>query len=226
MDNINFTGGFLVKKTGVIGWRKIIKQILPNSAYLKGNFLGKGNMFISVNNKYDKEIATYLLSRNFVFSYYPNIDQKSGICSRPKDLAEALVSSSKVITDKKQIMAHVKEVERASIPIGYIRKPNDHMEQTLNVLRQADNIPPVEKLSSQTKNKVTIFTDRNGNVVAKASPNNARGKNFILIFPRYDENLMEMVKTDFQGNICYWTNDIKKLDSFKRDFRAALLTSK
>ena len=104
MDNINFTGGFLLKPTKKFPWRKIGNEIIPDkSSYIKRDMLAKGNVFLATNNRYDREIADYLLDRNIVFTYYPNVDLKSGICKMDFGSAENLVRTSKAITDKKEI---------------------------------------------------------------------------------------------------------------------------
>ena len=222
MDNINFTGSFVIKKPGKTGWNKIMHEMMPDTSFVKGNFLGKENMFVATSDRYDREVATYLMNANFAFNYYPNINLKSGICSMPVKAIESVVSASKVLTGKKEIIKHVAEVEKKFIPHDYVRKANDHIIQTINALKQLQHIP-VDTLNHFTIKGETLFVDRNGKLVAKASPNNPRGFNFIQVFPRYSTSEdMEMIKTDYTGNIHYKTKNIDKLRLFKRDYNAAV----
>ena len=222
MDNkINFTGSFLIKNPGKIGWTKIVREMIPESSFIKGNFLGRGNMYVAASDRYDREIATYLINNNYVINYYPNVNMKSGICNMSQDMLEELVKGSEVISEKSKIINHATEVENKYIPIDYVRKPNDHIVQTINALRTVEHIP-VDKLQPVTVKGETLFIDANGKLVAKASPNNPRGFNFIQIFPRYTTSEdMEMIKADYKGNICYRTKKIDKFRLFKRDYLAA-----
>ena len=222
MDNINFTGSFVIKSPGKTGWKAIMRDMVPESAFIKGNFLGKGNMFIANNDRYDNEVATYLTNSNYVFNYYPNINLKSGIQNMPVKMLEAKIKGEKAISDTKEILKQAKEAENKHIPQNYTRKAGDHIAQTLKALNSVEYIP-VDSLHWVTIKGETIFVDRNGKLVAKASPNNPRGFNFIQVFPRYttSEN-MEMIKADFEGNIHYRRTNIDKLRLFKRDYIAAV----
>ena len=223
MDNkINFTGSFVIKKPGKIGWKKIMRDMLPENSFIKGNFLGRGNMFVSVSDRYDREIATYLTNGNYVFNYYPNVNRKSGICNMPQTMIEELVKGSKVLSERGEIEKYVTEVENKYIPDDYVRKPNDHIPQTIKALSSLEHVP-VKTLKPITVKGETLFVDSNGNLVAKASPNNPRGFNFIQVFPRYSTSEdMEMIKADYAGNINYCTKNIDKLRPFKRDYLAAV----
>ena len=222
MDNINFTGSFVIKNPGKIGWKNIMRDMIPESAFIKGNFLGKGNMYVASSDRYDNEIATYLINSNFAFNYYPNINLKSGVCNMPVNTIESTIKDSKVLTDKKEIRKYTSEVERKYIPKNYVREANDHISQTINALKQVEHIP-VDFLKHFTYKGETIFVDRNGKLIAKASPNNPRGFNYIQIFPRYSTSEdMYMIKTDYTGQIHYITKNIDKLRLFKRDYLAAV----
>ena len=223
MDNkINFTGSFVIKNPGKTGWKKIVRDMLPENSFIKGNFLGRGNMFVATSDRYDNEVVTYLINHNYVFNYYPKVNKKSGIQNMPQSMIEELVKGSEALTKRKAIVKAATEAENRYIPDSYVRKPDDHIPQTMNALRTVEHIP-VDSLKPLTINGETLFVDSKGTLVAKASPNNPRGFNFIQIFPRYTTSEdMEMIKADYTGSINYRTKNIDKLRLFKRDFMAAV----
>ena len=223
MDNkINFTGSFVIKKPGRVKWKEIVRDMLPENSYIKGNFLGQGNMFVATSDRYDNEVVTYLINHNYVFSYYPKVNKKSGICNMPQSMIEELVEGSEALTKRKAIVKAATEAENRYIPDSYVRKPDDQIPQTMNALRTVEHIP-VDSLKPLTINGETLFVDSKGKLVAKASPNNPRGFNFIQIYPRYTTSEdMEMIKADYTGSINYRTKNIDKLRLFKRDFMAAV----
>lgn len=225
MDNINFTGGFLFNNPNYKQWKKIYNEIVPSTRLIRHNIKGEGNILLVNSDKYDKEVTDYLLDRNILFSYYPNINAKTGVWNMKFDEVEKLVDESTPLTKAKDIQKYAKDLENKSTPIEYVWKDKDHIKQTLDALKTIERIP-VDKLRYYTIKNVTLFYDENSKLVAKASPNNARGINYIQVYPRYDDESMELLKVGFNGEIHYRTNKIDKLQIFKRDFAAAVNTDK
>lgn len=221
MDNINFTGSFLVKHNSFSHWQQIYNSIAPKSRYLKHNILGEKNVFLACNDKYDKSISDYLFRNNVIFSYYPNINLKSRVHNMDKETLEAFVNSEKAMTNELEIKSFVSKRAKTFIPKDYIWRKNDHIPQSLNALRTIDYLN-VDSLTYSTKKHITTFYDKDNRLVAKASPNSSRGENVIFVYPRYKEEPFIMIKADYTQNVRAKTDDIGKLTDYKKNFMIAL----
>ena len=221
MDNINFTGSFLVKHKNFNHWQQIYNSIAPKSRYIKHNILKGKNVFLACNDKYDKSITDYLFKNNVIFSYYPNINLKTKVHDMDKETLEALVNSEKVMTDKLEIKSFTSQRAKTFIPKDYIWTKNDHIPQSINALRTIDYLN-VDSLKHVTNKHITTFYDKYDRLVAKASPNDSRGVNVIFVYPRFKDESFIMIKADYTQKVRAKTEDIKQLTDYNRNFMIAL----
>lgn len=221
MDNISFTGGFLIRHNSFSHWNKIYNSIIPKQRFLKHNLFSKKNVFVVTKDEHDKAIADYLYTNNIAFSYYPNINFKSYVHNMNKEALEAFVKSETEMTNEHEIKSFVAKRAKSFIPEDYVWSMNDHIPQSLNALRTIDYLD-VDTLKPVTKKHITTFFDKDGRMVAKASPNSSRGINIVFAYPRFKDEQFVMIKTDYNHNIRSKTDDINLLTEYNRNFMIAV----
>ena len=108
MDNINFTGGFLLKSPKPQQWSKIYDEIVPRNRVIVNDLKGKDNVFFATKNCYDPSILKYLIDNKVRFTFYPKINLKSRIDSYyPEKAAEILDAETEVITLKRKMLKYL-----------------------------------------------------------------------------------------------------------------------
>ena len=208
MEQINFKGGFLIKKPTRCQWEQI-KDVLPKKKCVFETFNDEGDKFFAIKSCYDEDMAKYILNQKFKFAFYPNINLKSRLDTYfPEEAHKVIDAQTDVIINRKELRKFlVSNQAPFSVP-KYRWKPNDHIEKTYSAL----GLNPSE-CKTKIKDGITYIFDKNGKNIAKASPNNEKGVNFVYIYPknhddpsqrfalsqggeRYDFSAMEII--DFQ----------------------------
>ena len=187
MNEISFQGGYLLSKPTSRMWN-IIQGELPKHKCIVENINGEGDNFFSIKKVYDKDMASLILRKNINFKFYPDIDLHTRINSYfPDEALKTLSEQTNVIETREQLRKYIKSIEPKKIVIKKYRwKPNDHIEKTYKALglEQSEYI-------TEITNFVTYIKDKKGNIIAKASPNNQRGVNFVYVYPQPQKYIME-----------------------------------
>ena len=219
MDNINFTGGFLLKSPKPQQWSKIYDEIVPRNRVIVNDLKGKDNVFFATKNCYDPSILKYLIDNKVRFTFYPKINLKSRIDSYyPEKAAEILDAETEVITLKRKMLKYLETPQKSAVrQLKYKWKPEDHIPQTLQALKLDKS-----QCKISTKNSVTTIKDLNDKLLAKVSPNNGRGISYALIYPRFGDEKLRMIATTHKGEIVTDTTDIDKFVDFKEHFMHAV----
>ena len=219
MDNINFTGGFLLKAPKPQQWEKIYNEIVPKKRVIVNDLKGKDNVFFATKNCYDPSILKYLIENKVKFTFYPKINLKNRIDSYyPEKATEILDAETEVITLKRNMLKYLETPTKSAVKqLKYKWKPEDHIPQTLQALKLDKS-----QCKISTKNSITTIKDLNDKILAKVSPNNNRGISYALIYPRFGDEKLRMVVTTHKGEIVTDTTDIDKLADFKKHFMHAV----
>ncbi|MBP3820844.1 hypothetical protein J6G99_04270 [bacterium] len=212
MDNINFTGGFLIKKPSTRMWHNI-ENILPRKKAVFQQFNEDGDKFFAVKTFYDKQIADFILNKHIDFKFYPDINLKTQL--DPEKLAEAkkIINSQKnIIEIRKDLRKFFKPLKKIFKPKKYKWKPNDHILQTFKALGLNSS-----ECTYSIKNGITIIKDSSGKIVAKASPNSHFGTNYVYVLPKNSDGSPKKFAVDFNGNIVHEFKEINS-KSFRENF--------
>ncbi len=213
MDNINFTGAFLIKNPTPRVWRNI-EKILPKRKIVFQQFGDEQDKFVIVKDCYDKQVADAIKKKRLNFKFYPEINLKSRLDPYFPKEAEEFVNAQTVCLEKSELKRYFKEPKNLFKVKKYKWKPNDHIEQTLNALDLK-----IENSKIEIKNGVTIIRDKNGKILAKASPNNQKGVNFVYVL---SDNGTKKLAVSYTGA----TEPIYDIVKFQKKFLEALNTDK
>lgn len=216
MDKINFTGGFLLHNPKPQKWEKIYNETVPKKRVIINDLKSQGDIFFATSNFYDKSILKYLLGARVKFTFYPNINLKKRISAYcPEEAAKILDAESLVIRDKRKMKKIIEEPKPDPVKaMRYEWKPNDHIQQTITALK----LNP-EEYTFKTRKSITTITDKNGKVFAKASPNSSHGINYVMVYPRFDDEKVRMLMINHRGEILTETNNIENMNNFTENFR-------
>lgn len=181
MNDISFSGGYLIYKPSPTKWRNI-KKALPSKKCVFEDYNDNGDKFFAVKSFYDREMAKIILSKKVKFKFFPDINLKTCLDSYyPEEAREVVASQTNVIETPKQLRKFIKvnTPKKVHSILKYRWKPEDHIEKTYKALELDSAEYPfyIEK-------GITYITDKNGKIVAKASPNNEKGINFVYEYPR------------------------------------------
>ena len=186
MDSVNFRGAFLIKKPKcdvnnnfVKAWNSIQAE-LPKKKCVFPQFNKRGDKLFVVKSVYDRAMASIILNCNVRFKFYPDINLKNRLDSDfPEEAKKVLDAQKNVISTKEDLRNYVQIHKEKPIVLSKYRwKPDDHVDKTYRALG-------LNKDEYHTKivSGITLIKDKNGKIVAKASPNNERGVNFIYVYP-------------------------------------------
>ena len=182
MNDISFNGGFLISKPSPTKWKNIKAQFPSNKCVFE-NYNSNGDKFFAIKSFYDREMIGVLLRKKVNFKFYPDINLKSRLDSYYPETAREIVNSqTNVIDTPDQLRKFIREctpVKRKSPIVRYRWKPEDHIDKTYKALH-------IDSSQYQTEiiKGITYIKDVNGKIVAKASPNNERGVNFVYELPK------------------------------------------
>lgn len=219
-NNINFKGGFLLKKPSRNMWEKIYNDTVPKNRVIINDLYEKDNIFFASKNFYDSQILSYLLSKkNLKFTYYPNVNLKNQFDSYyPEETIKVLDSELAIESRKEMRKFIIPPTQNTTLKsLKYKWKPEDHIGQTMKALNLSS-----ENYSVETKNFITSIYDKNHKLVVRTSPNNQVGINYAVVYPRYSDEKTLWVAIDHHGKIINKSSDIDALASFKKEFLQAV----
>ena len=215
MDRINFTGGFLLVKPKPEVWESAYNKAIPRSARnIVYDLYNEGNIFVVIKNCYDGDVLRYFIDKKIDFKYYPKVNTKNQFDRHnPEAARKILDSQDEVLTgdDTNALEKYMKFRRFRDKQLNYSR--DTHTKKAFKVLGINEN-----NFNVDTKNYITSITDKDGRLVAIVSPNDHRGINYVIAYPRYSDEDLTMYKIDFNGNILEKSTDINRLILFKRDF--------
>lgn len=220
MDRINFTGGFLLHKPTPRMWEKVYNDALQGKKRIIINDLyEKGDIFFATKNGHDSNILKYLLSkRTLNFKFYPNISTKNRLDSEFPQEAIKILDSELAITSRPKMKEFIKPVYiNPNKNLKYRWKENDHIEQTFKALK----LDP-ENYVTKTQKHMTVIYDRNGVMVACASPNSQRGINYVYQYSNHLNKDFRMLIINHKGEILAQSTDINRMQEFKNNFIKAV----
>ena len=222
MAKVSFTGSFLLKQPNKTAYEEFYEKVLPKSKrVVVPDVINTGNKLVTVKNCYDREIAEYLLKKSFDFVYYPNADLKRKFNPQdPKAAAEILGKEKKVIKDKEVIRAYAENLEYSKKPIEYRWEPDDHIDKTINAL----NLEKKDCIITNIDNILSIYDNKNCRLIAKASPNNDNGENFVYLYPTPSNTIL--AKISYDGRMDFYLCDKSSLEDFKWHFYNAVKIDK
>lgn len=181
MNDINFTGGFLIEKPSKRMWANIEKE-LPKRKSVFQNYNENGDKFFAIKSVYDKDMAGLILRKGVKFKFYPNINLKTRLDKYfPEEARKTINAQDYVIDTKEGLREFIRNNEvkaTRSIIKKYRWKPDDHIEKTLKALELNKDECIIEN-----KSGITYIKNKNGKILAMASPNNVRGVNFVYKYP-------------------------------------------
>ena len=220
MYNVTFQGGFLLKRpTSDTLWKEIQAEF-PSSKCVIEDFNEYGDKFFAIKTVYDKAMASILMSKKVKFRLYPDINLKSRLDPyNPNEAREIIQAQTNFIEDEDELRQFIRSGKKILIE-KYRWTPDDHIDKTYKAL----GLNPSE-YKTIIKKGITYIEDKNGNVVAFASPNNNKGVNFVYASSK-TENLdpsFEKFALDQYGNKEYFgplkTGDFRKhfMDNVKID---------
>ena len=185
MNDINFKGGVFIKnpKTGD-KWNdvwNVIKSELPRRKYLFEDYNGDGDKFVAFKSCYDKDMASVILRSGVKFKFYPEINLKSRLDTYfPEESRKIVDSQTNVIESEDELRKFMQESDiKPALFKKYRWVPNDHIEKTY----KATGLNPDDCIT-EIVDGVTFIKDKSGKTLVKASPNNARGVNFVYQYPQ------------------------------------------
>ena len=203
--NVNFKGGFWIKKPKVSKkvavndvWNEI-QNIMPRHTQIIENFNEAGDKFYAIKTCYDKEIAYKLLQLKHSFKFYPDINLKSRLDGRfPKESMDVVNSQEKILVDRKGIDDFFAQstVNYKSIS-DYKWYPTDYIDQTLKYLGLKK-----EDCKIDLKDSIAVISDKSGKVIAKASPNNHSGYNYVYVHSKYNDKTAQSHADDLSQMLC------------------------
>ncbi len=180
MNEINFCGGFLIEKPSIRMWNGI-QENMPKKKCVFQNFNENGDKFFVIKSVYDKAMASYILSKNVKFKFYPEINLKNRLDPYSPEEAHRVISAQTYVIDSKSMLRKfINANTDVNIVPKYKWKPNDHIGKTLKALELNPDECNVKIISG-----VAYITDKKGIIIAKASPNNERGVNFVYVYPKH-----------------------------------------
>ena len=223
-NNINFRGGFLIKKPSTEIWNGI-QSVLPRKKCVFQEFNAEGDKFFAIKDCHDAQIARYILDTNknagknsknkIKFQYYPEINLKTGLDTYfPEEARKTIDGETQVIkTNKKLENQFFSKKEEEIVPIykKYRWKENDHISQTLKALKLKD-----DECKVTIENGITMIYDLKGNAIAAASPNGHKGINFVYEYSRDGKNSRKLA-VDRNGEII-WEYGINEITDFQKFF--------
>jgi len=214
MNQVSFTGSFLLKKPNETAYNEFKDKVLPKSkSVVVPDVFEQGNVLVAVKNPYDRAIGEYLLKKSVDFAYYPKTGLKRKFNPRDPKSAEVILNKEKhVIKDKEVIKAYLENMEYSDKPIEYRWEPDDHIDKTLNAL----NLSRKDCTITNIDNVLSVYSDKeNFRLIVKASPNNDRGDNFVYLYPTTSKTII--AKINYEGNIEFY--EFKKgLENFQWHF--------
>jgi len=180
MDNISFSGGFLIQKPSPIKWKNIKAQLPPNKCIFE-DYNANGDKFFAIKNFYDRDMLYVLLRKKVNFKFYPDINLKNRLDSYyPEEARKVVSAQTNVLDTVEQIRLFIKEcAPKRNFTIAKYRwKPEDHIDKTLKALGLKSTECSVSKKDGKT------YIKNGKNILAIASPNNEHGINFVYVFPK------------------------------------------
>ena len=186
MDNISFNGGFWIKSPKAEVWNSI-KAEFPSSKCVFEEFNEQGDKFFAIKSVYDKAMTGFLWRNKIEFKLYPDLNLKNRL--DPWNLEESkkiIDAQTNILETEDEIKEFIRTADK-NLPVimpKYRWKPNDHIEKTYKAI----GLNPTE-YSHEITDGITYIKNKNGKIVAQASPNNAKGVNFIYVYPKnHDES--------------------------------------
>jgi len=202
MNDISFTGGFLLKRpTSNKLWQEIQAE-LPRKKCIVEDFNGYGDKFFAIKSIYDRAMASVLISKKVKFRLYPNINLKSDIDPRKVDRARAIISAqTNVIEKESDLRQFVRTGGQKVLIEKYHWTPEDHIDKTYSSLGL-----DMADCKTTVKNGITYIKNKKGRVLAIASPNNQKGINFVCVCSQTEHNdpSLKMFALDQNGNKKYF----------------------
>lgn len=222
MDKINFTGGFLLKKPlPPEVWEKTYNEIIPHKRVIINDIPNIGDIFVASKRCYDNEIGLYLLNKKINFEYYPKIDLKTRLDSYYPEEAKSVLQEQKTVIRGETSLTKMFQLHKKmkTAIAKYKWKKNDHIKKTYEALELSS-----EDYTHTIKKNVTIITDKDGNLIAKASPNTNTGTNYVLVYPKPKNHVdpFRMVIIDYEGKKTMDSTNIEDLKGFTKGFKKAI----
>ena len=178
MDNtINFKGAFLIKKTSPEVKRNLINSFEKKGKFVYDNFKNTNDLFLVVRDEKDKFVADFINKHNITnFKYFPSLNTSSGFhYNKPEE-------ADKIIKEKKP-----KYIKTINTLIKYFKNLgvdlNESDKKYINETLKAVNIKPKEHRIENNAGYY-IVKDKNNTTVARISPKNKYGINFIHVIPK------------------------------------------
>lgn len=217
MNNINFTGGFLISNPKQKVWNRIEANAMPRKKISFDPYNEEGDKFVVINSYHDKEFGHDLLRRWVKFLYYPNINLKSGLDPMHPEQAKEIINKETVVVKSPDFRKYIREellVKQHPI-LRYKWSPNDHIDKTLQFL-ELDRA----ECDIVIKQGITYIKDKNGKLIAKASPNTTLGTNFVYTYPKNDDDSSRKVAIGYKGDV--YDFDVFQIKSFWNNFKRAV----
>lgn len=226
MDRINFCGGFLIRKPKPEVWEKLEKTVMPNHKCYIPKYNEQGDKFLAVKRRYDYDIAKFIKDNGLECIYYPDICLKTQIDSRKLDEAKEIINKqTNFIVGTKNLKNAIKVKADQFLLGSYIWKRGDYVQKTLDALRlNPDSCTVVTNKKTLVS---TIYRKGKGNenkVVAKMSPNNHNGTNFVYVLPTRNNPDSRKIAIDRKGGIIEFPTLAFK--DFEKNFMAAIAMEK
>lgn len=202
MNNISFTGGFLLKRpTDETLWKQIQAE-LPSSKCIIEDFNEYGDKFFAIKSIYDRAMASVLMREKVQFRMYPDINLKSRLDPRNPEKARKIINAqTNLIEDEDELRQFIRTGGPKVLIEKYRWTPEDHVDKTYKALglNKSDYI-------TSKKDGITYIKDKSGKVVAMVSPNNNRGVNFVCVCSKTDnlDPSLEQFALDQNGNKRYF----------------------
>ena len=214
MDRINFTGGFLIKSPTPAKWKKI-EEVLPKHKIILPKY-NDSDVFVAVKPCYDPQIASQILAKKINFKFYPNINLKTRLDAHNMDEAYKIIGAqTEEISTFADLRQYIKSLKKPFRIPKYNWKPEDHIPKTFKVLGLEQ-----ENYVVKIKNGITIIKDKNGKLIAKASPNTDKGTNFIYVYPKNSDDSSKKLAVASEGEI-FEFSPLQYMD-FKKQFMRAV----
>ena len=221
MDKINFTGGFLIRKPSVRMWHNF-EAILPKKKAVFQKFNEEGDKFVVVKSSYDEGISDFILQKRLDFKYYPELNLKNRLNPHNVEQAHEIIDAqTNVIDTRKDLKNFFKACKTLIVIPKYKWKQNDHVEQTFKALGL-----DLSQHKYQIKNGITVIKDKSGKIIAKASPNNVNGTNFVYILPKNTDLSPRKIAVDYKGEIIYEFKGVDSYKDFSKNFIKAVKIDK
>ena len=194
MNEISFNGGYLIERPSKSVWAGIKKE-LPKHKCIIENIDNIGNNFFSIKNIYDKDMGSLILRKNVKFKFNLKTRMDSYF---PEVALKTLNEQINVINTKEELRNYIKGLKSPNVTLlkKYRWMSEDHIDKTLEAIGMKNS-----ECETKIKSGITYIYNKNGKIIAKASPNNREGINYIYIYPKNSDDFSRRIALTQAGTI-------------------------